>query len=166
MKYFVGDVAAVKDVWIIGDTFIYNTFSVFQASKMEASIDKKKPPYLHDYYNVQFFCQAPLSSIRSTEARFINSFIKALNGKTKLPKYVLLIPDTDIIQGVVERICDYGFKSVYYEAIDYVMREMNKIVGIRKEDLRSKRTGVLSNSIEPKFIWVTAMKRPYTTEQT
>ena len=156
---------AVKDGWIVGDTFVYNTFSVFQASRMEASIDRKKPPYLHEYYNVQFFCQAPFGNIRSTEGRIINSLIEALNGKTKLPKYILISVDTDVIQGVVDRICDFGFKSVYYQAIDYLTKEINKLLTLRKEDLRSKRTGALSNSIEPKIIWIQAIKRPFTAHQ-
>ena len=74
---------------------MYDTFSTFQSAKTEASIDKIKPPYLHDYYNIQFYFYPPLNQIHSVEA---------LNNKHKLPKYIIMLVDRDIISGALDRI--------------------------------------------------------------
>ena len=152
----------MKDVWIIGDTFLYDTFTTFQLAKTEAHIDKIKPSYIYDYYNVQFGFHPPLSQTRSIEARYVNSFTELLNGNSKdfrLPKYIIIILESDIIAESVKRNNDYGFKKVYRIGVEWVMNEFNRILDSRKEELRNKRPGALSTSAEPRLIWVTTMRR-------
>ena len=84
---------------------------------MEAVIDKVKPPYMHDYYNIKFLFHSPLSQLRSTEARVYNALIEGLNEKVRLPKYILVMLDKDAIEGVMYRIYDCGFKMVFRESI-------------------------------------------------
>ena len=152
---------AVKDTWIIGDGFLYDIFTSYQAAKTEASIDKFKPPYMYDYYNIHYGFHPPLSQIKSTEARISNSLIELLNSKEfKLPKYILIIPDKDLIEGVLSQFCDYGFKKVFRASIKWLMNDINKTLSIRKEALRSKRGGALSTSAEPRLIWISIIKRP------
>ena len=87
---------ALKDVWIVGDEFLYDTFTTFQVKKVEAEMDNVDRPFLHKYYNVKFFFECPLSEIRSFEARVINSLIDGLNTSLKrLAKYIIFVLDKD-----------------------------------------------------------------------
>ena len=154
------DVAALKDMWVVGDGFLHDCFSTFQATRMEARIDKTKPPYLHDYYNVQFFMCQPLSNVKSVEARIVNLLIEGLNNKLKLPKYILIIPEKDFLAGMVPRLFDHGVKSLMKDGLEWMMKNMLRLLDTRKEDIRNKRPGALSTSAEPRLIWVTTMFRP------
>ena len=169
MSYYIflsENVAAFKGVWTIEDDFIYNTFTRFQAAKLEVKMDETTPPFLHEYYNVQFYYQLLLSNIKSFEARIVNSLIDAHNEKTnkfRLPKYILIIPDKDIIESALSRITGFSIKSIMRESTEYITKEFTKIIVRRKDDLKSKRGGVIASSAEPRLIWVTIIKRPFNT---
>ena len=155
------EIPALKDVWIVGDGFIYDTFSTFQSAKIEARIDKTKPPYLHDYYNVKFLMYPPLSNVKSTEARFVNSLIEGLNEKLTLPKYIIIILEKDFLEGVLPRLYDHGLKTIMREGMEWIMKTMSRILDSRKEQLRSRRPGTLSTSAEPRLIWAMSLQRPH-----
>ena len=112
----------------MGDAFLYDTFATFKGMKTEASIQKEQAPYLHEYYNVKMFFQRLLSSIRWLETRVINSFVEGLNENQKLPKYVLVILDKDLVEAVLP--CDFGIKIKFESMISYIMREFNKFVAV------------------------------------
>ena len=141
---------------------MHDTFTAFQAAKMEAYIDKVKPPYLYDYYNIQYGFHPPLSQVRNAQARYYNALIELMNGKEmKLPKYIIMIVEKDLIEDVMKMISDYGFKKLFRVALDWVMSEIGKALATRKEDLRSKCGGALSTSAEPRIIWVSTIRHPY-----
>ena len=153
--YLIADsVKAVKDVWIIGDSFLHDVFTTFQASKTEVFVEKVKPPYLYDYYNIHYGFHPPLSLMKSVGARISNSLIELLNwNEFRLPKYIIVIPDKDLIEGAMDQIWDYGFKKVFRSLVDWVMSDINKMLSIRKEDFCNKRGGALSTAAEPRIIW-------------
>ena len=95
------------------------------------------------------------------EARVYNALVEALNEKVRLPKYILIILDKDAIEGVMYRIFDCGFKVVFREAIEWLIRNIEKALAMRKEDLRNKKPCALSTSAEPRLIWVTFLIRPH-----
>ena len=104
---------------------------------------------------------SPLTNIKSVEAQFVNALIEALNGKIKLPKYIIIILDKDILEGILPRLFDHGLKELLRDSIEWVMKTMSKILADRKEDLRSKKAGALNTSAEPRLVWTTILPRPH-----
>ena len=156
---------ALKDVWVVGDEFLYDTFTTFQAKKVEAEMDNVDRPFLHEYYNVKFLFKRPLSEIRSFEARVINSLIDGLNTSLKrLPKYIIFVLDKDIIESNLRRIQGYGIRSMMQASIEYLMKEANKLISRRKDDMKQRRGGSISSSAEPRIMWTTIIKRPFNTQ--
>ena len=66
---FTVDIKALKEVWIVGDQFLYDTFTAFQAMKSRAAMNNECLPYLHDFYDVHCAFQRPLHRIRLIEKK-------------------------------------------------------------------------------------------------
>ena len=99
-----------------------------------------------------------MSLNRSVLSRVLNCFIDLLNQKPQLPHYITIIIDKDWfkLSGVVE----YGASEACKVAINWWMCEFNKFVEIRKDHLYNKKPGALAIGSEPRFIWVSMIKRP------
>ena len=97
--------SARADFWIVGHEFLRATLSVFQALKTEAAFDNQLLPYIYSYYNVNSYFESLLSKTKSVAARLLNSIIEGMNTWAHLPRYILIVPDMDVI--------DYICKSNY-----------------------------------------------------
>ena len=101
---------------------------------------------------------------RSILGRVLNCFIDVLNQKSHLPRYVLIIIDKDWFE--TSGILKYGAGEAVTKAVKWWMKEMNKFIEIRKDHLYSKKPGAIAVASEPRFIWVTMVKRPYIRNET
>ena len=118
--------------------------------------------FVYQQYNVLQFNKSPLSSAPRF-ARILNSFIEGLNAMPKLPKYIFVLPDSDIIEGT--GYFDYGVMQMIEEQVQWLFQQMNKYVEHRREDLKLKRAGAIAMSThEPRFILVAMIDRPFTTD--
>ena len=52
MLLFAESIAALKEVWIIGDTFVREVFPTMQSLKTQAAAAKDTKPYLYEYFNL------------------------------------------------------------------------------------------------------------------
>ena len=148
----------------MGEDFVYDNFMSFQVKKIEVEMDHTDRPFLHEYYNIHFFFERPLSPIRSFEARVINSLIDGFNENVKkMPKYIVIILDKDIIKTNLKRVVGFGIRFMLETSIEYIMKEVNRLISRWKDDLKHKRVGALSSSTEPRVIWTTVIKRPFNT---
>ena len=99
--------------------------------------------------------------LKSVAACILNSIIQGLNAWAHLPRYILVIPDTDIIDYV--KRCEYLNKDeqCHFESIiTWLVKEIKKAVEIRLDDLHRKRPGAILTSAEPRIIWVKVVPRP------
>ena len=96
----------IYDVWFIGDDFFRSIFPMLLALKQEALIHKTDLPCLYEYYNVYGNPMMMNSGVRHTIAQMINSVIKGLNSRERLPHFLVIIIDKDIIKDV--NVFDYG----------------------------------------------------------
>ena len=81
-----------------------------------------------------------------------------MNKKYKLPKYIVIMPDHDIINFVDlqdEEGALQGSKAV----LKYLIKEINKYVDARFKDLYRKRSGA-DRKGKPRIIWVKMIERP------
>ena len=53
------NIAALKEIWFIGDETLYEIFHTLPAMRREAKISKQPGPYLYDQYNVTSFTAFP-----------------------------------------------------------------------------------------------------------
>ena len=140
-------VQATADVWIIGDKFLRSMYAELQSLCSEAAIKKRPPPYLYEFYNV--FCYYPTTKMNAL-AGIINAYIEILNNRSHLPKYVIVIPDKNIIEAADH--CDFGVKKGLRNLIKWIMVQLHRYTESRREDLRDKKPGAVGP--KPRFIWV------------
>ena len=146
----------MRDLWIVGNVFVnevYHTFSEMDATAVRERSDR---PFIYDFFNVKCYMANPLSKITEVPARIANCISKALNDRVRLPNYVLIIPDGDIVKNI--NYYNYGFRELAEKAIKWMAKEITEKLNSRKEDLAKIRKGaVLSH--QPKFVWVEMIDR-------
>ena len=148
----------MKDLWIVGDYFLFEVFPNLQASRAQAAANKTSPPYLYQYYNVSAFYKKTLSPSHEGVSRLLNSFIEGLNSKEKFPKYAPMIPDVDIID--TTDYFDFGAGIIFDSIMSWLFKQLTRAVNRRTEDIIYKRPGAVASTREPWFIWVKAIQRP------
>ena len=74
------NLAALKDLWFMGDAALLEIFHTLPVLRREARIAKKSQPYVYSYYNgtaLQMSASAP--QLSNVLTRFLDSFIEGLN---------------------------------------------------------------------------------------
>ena len=148
---------AFHDLWIIGDVFLKDTINSLVVMCNAAKSNKKLPmPYLYQQFNVLAYHNTRSSTFKDI-ARQLNPLLEALNERPKLPKYILLVPDHDIINETKA----YGFGASYIlgSAIHFLIRQMEMLISHRKIDMRDKKPGAYAEDT-PTIIWTCMLKRP------
>ena len=158
---FSDDVTALQDIWFIGDDFLRVVYDSLKKLRSTAIIEKRNQPYLYMFFNVHGFFQKKWSAVKGL-ARILNSFTEALNTKPRLPKYVIIVPEKDLIRDI--NFFGFGASDVFSAAIIWLATEMETKVRRRTMQLLEKKPGALSIDT-PKFIWVKVLKRPYNSLQ-
>ena len=129
--------------------------------KTEAKVAKRPIPYMYECYNISCFTTNPLSEMHNMMARLVNCFIKALNDNTILPRFVLLVPEVDLLsyfsrngmaaEKEFEHVCKIGLK--------WIIEQLDRAIEIKKEELKKRHVGSITSN-EPKIIWVSTINRP------
>ena len=91
-------------------------------------------------------------------AKMFNAILEGLNSKEKLPRYVLVMLDKDLIQNL--NYFDYGEYNMFTMCLKWLVKNIGRVFEERREDLRWKKPGSLSNATEPRIIWLTMITRP------
>ena len=113
-------VEAVYDVWLIGDTFLKESIGSLHALRDSAKVRNKDPPFLFQQFNIHDYCAgAAYSGI----ARMIHAFVQALNDRNRLAKYIIMVPDRDIVVSLLHKDID----SLYImgAALHYLIRQID-----------------------------------------
>ena len=93
---FAENVESFFDAWITGDKFLDDCYNTLESMITEANENRKLlQPYLNEYNNIKRFTD-PVCVDRSA-ACIVNSLIEGLNQRHKLPCFLIVIIDTDII---------------------------------------------------------------------
>ena len=93
------NVKALFDAWFIGDTFLQDLAQTYETirQKAEKSRGDKDKMYLLQYYNVKTGYKRLSIGVRRASARILNSLIDLLNEEHKLPRFLVVIVDKDLI---------------------------------------------------------------------
>ena len=90
--YFSDEIAALHDVWILGDQFLEELTGQLNVL-IQTSIKEKDAPklFLHKYFNVKTLYKGSASADLAL-ARVLNALTEALNNlEIKFPKYLIVI---------------------------------------------------------------------------
>ena len=123
---------------MIGDSFLKEVSPTLTAMKNQAVQLNRRQPYLHEYYNVETFTYNGNGGLRSVLARINNAIVYALNNDEKLPRYIMLIPDKDLIEVAVKEHHDCGLKGMLGYFLDWLLKNININIETCKQDLYSK----------------------------
>ena len=122
-------------------------------------MSKKQQPYVYDYYNVTCYTPNPKSILKNIMARMVNALVKALNGATKLPRIILIIPDFDMLKNMPHDKEDKAMKKAIQKVVFWTVNQMYRAIEAKIDNLQRKNPGVIIVG-EPKVIWVEAVNRP------
>ena len=156
---FLGNITAVKTIWMVRDAFLKDIMPTLFAMKNEAIQLNIRQPYLYEYYNVETFTYNG-SSMNSVLASINNAILYALNHDQRLLRYILMMLDTDLIKVAVQEHNDCGLKRMLDEFSHWLHKNINSNIETRKNDIQGKKPGAIATSAESRIVWVTALHRP------
>ena len=97
-------------------------FPTLQEIKAEAVNAKKPMLYMHDFYNVTGFLATPLATDNML-TKLVNCLVKGLNDHDILPRFVLIIPNTDLVTFIMK--FNAGTTLLSSTAINWIVRQMS-----------------------------------------
>ena len=104
----------IRELWVIGEGFLRSTFGTLQTLRTEpqqlaefrsqshgqrGKLQKCHPsiPYIYKNFKVKPFYQPNAGDARGTLYKLYQSLVQALNKQNKLPDYIVMLIDRDII---------------------------------------------------------------------
>ena len=120
--------------------------------------DRITQPYIYEFYNFDCHYLSQLSPLKPLIVRIYNSLIKAINHSKTLPKYIIVIPDKDIIQSL--GMYDYGVYDLLEANVSWLVNRLAKAILTRRDQFKKRRAGVIPKEL-PKFIWVKMLTQPH-----
>ena len=111
-------------------------------------------PYIRDYYNLHVYHNNKLQTAGTdmAVARVINNLLGAIMERKRLPKYLIVILDKDLIQQDVD-VFEDDAAEVVQELVRWITRKIDVIFRRRKLDILDKKPGALTG-FTPKVIHV------------
>ena len=98
-------------------------------------------------------------SARLIPARIVNEVIKALNEEWYLPRFIIIMPDKDLIEEV--NFGGFGCKIVFEVILSWMAKEINNALEMRRDDLRYKRAGSVDPDVSTSVVWIEMPTRPF-----
>lgn len=135
----------MRDIWVIGDHFVRDSYPYLQA--MEDEHLQGYTNYLHQNYDVYAFY--PKFTDKNILSMIRESFVEGLNKRSKLPNCVIVLySETFLTEDPLY------LPSEMERKLKWLMRELNSLVQIRKSQLPTKAY----NFGEPRFMWARAFQ--------
>ena len=129
-----------------------------EVSDHQNNLVKKERPrlFLTKQFNIHAFY--PGLAVRGI-SRLLYPLAEAMKNRHKLPKYIIVMPDKDLI-------CELGPKKFntsigMQTTLHYIMKELDIAVNRRRTDIADKKEGALPPPNFPTIIWVRMLKRPF-----
>ena len=134
--------------------------------KTEVKIAKRPIPYIYESYNISCFTTNPLSDIHNMMTRLVNCLVKALNDNSTLPRFIIVIPEVDLLSffSYYEETSHAELETFSRIGLKWILNQFDRVLSIKKEELRKLQAGSITSS-EPKIIWVTSLNRPSDTRE-
>ena len=124
--------------------------------KFGSKIQKKRPPYLYEMYNIHGYYQSIRSMVPGL-ARLVNAFTEGMNKRLRLPKFIIIIMDKDIVHLV--KNAEQGSYEMLRKCLVWLVKQVSTLIQRKRIDLFDKKPGSLAKD-SPKVVWVKMLRRP------
>ena len=163
-KFFIaGNIAALKKLWIVGDVFVNNIHHSLQELRTDMQAAHGMELYMYANYSLSTWYKSQLVSVHPSIVRIYNSLIETLNTEPfHLPKYILVIPDVDIIESL--KFYDFQARELIHQNLHWLNSNIFKSLTHHRNDLKNKRISSVSDL--PTVIYVKMLTRPRTDDET
>ena len=84
-------------------------------------------------------------------ARMLNPLVEVMNEHKRLPRFILVIPDKDLLQAIKRSASKFNPGVVMGAAVHYLIRQFDMLVERKKIDIFYKKPGALHKA-DPIFI--------------
>ena len=122
---------------------------------MDANENKKLPqPYLNEFYNIHRFTDQENSP--TVAGRVVNALIAGLNERHKLPRFLLVVVDTDIISDF--DIFKLDIVKSIRQSTSWMVKQINIQIRRKRLELIAQKPGNIYGS-DPTVIFVRALHR-------
>ena len=101
---------------------------------------------------------AATSNVRSVIARILNHIIMALNNRPRLPRFIFIFPDKDIVDYM--NYFQWGVSFAFGAQLDWLLSQIERAIEAKKEGLSQMKPGAIAPG-EPKVVYVKMIQRPY-----
>ena len=150
-------IQALFDIWFIGDHFVREVYNAFRGIINAAKLNKKSwKPYLLDYYNSKGYYYQSNNWLESATSWILNKLTEALNENDRLPKYIVMMPDKDIIADLND--FEFGATKNIANLTNWLMRQCEIMVHRKKLQIMEKKPGAVIDN-HPTFIYVNMIRR-------
>ena len=156
------------DVWVLGDLFvkelamthaaINNKLSKKNKGDMIANRDagvtsqlKPKFPYLSEYYNICNLYESQPGGVKLAMARIINTLIDTLDKKHCLPRFLIIVPDKDILNDC--KVYSQDILRTVRTVVQWFVKQTTILLRHKREDILAKKPGALYSG-DPTVIYV------------
>ena len=147
---------------MVGNLFLKDIVGEWESIKHEAekrqTKDQKEddyiPPYILEYFNVHVFHLPTIAGEESSVARIINTTDDAIYKHARLPKYLLVVMDKDLMRDV--NMTDSAAPNVTQELMRYLVRQIDMLVRRTKGNFLEKKPGAHINT---KIIFIRMIRR-------
>ena len=114
----------------------------------EGNLTEDKAEFLTHHFGTTVIADNNNENNPSVIARVINGFVNKFNEEKRLPKWVIILLEDDIIEAIPYK--QFGITETYGHVIDYMMSCMKKMVQKIRDELPLKA----SKFLYPHFVWV------------
>ena len=94
--------------------------------------------------------------VNTVIARICNSIVEGLNSRPRLPRLIIVVPDSDIIADINEY--EFGTPREIRLNLRWLIRQIDMVIRRRKLEILEKKPGAVYDS-DPKIIYVKMVKR-------
>ena len=147
---------AIYDVWFIGDAFFREIHATLLDMRNSALVNKINPPYVFEYYNVFGYMMNANNGTRRTVAHILNAAIEGLNSRERLPHFIVVIIDKDIIEDI--NMFDHKAGEAISQNLRWLMRQVNTYIKRKCLEILDKKPGAIYGG-DPKIIYISVIKQ-------
>ena len=138
-------------MWLLGDKFVAESVTViekyFGTKKIPARATRFES-YIAESYDIKLFANSSGSNNRSILGRVRNTLAAAMNKHDKMPKYILIVLDDNLID--VVKYTKPGVSEIFGRSLKWLAAEVHEAITDRKEELPKKAKKYLF----PQVFWV------------
>ena len=131
LSYFVGNIKAYEEIWIVGDDFMADTVGQYLQSD-----NQEGKPYMRERYETRIFPNTSLYAVKSITTKLHNNLVPAIREQKLLPKAVIFVIDDDLIKNV--NYDHMGISEIFGQLLKDLMSGINRMISSYKENLPNK----------------------------